>query len=171
MTVPLGGVLKAKTIVFDPPLPETKQGAIERLGFGLLNKVVVAFDKPFWPESTPMIGLAGNNQPVTDLVNGLIFAGEPLLVGLRGGQAAWSRESMSDTDAVDELITAIDAPKPTVHRDEMGRRPICPGSYSFIAVGSSPDDMHALGEPVGDRLMFAGEATDPSGSAPSTAPT
>ncbi len=35
------------------------------------------------------------------------------------------------------------------------------GSYSFIAVGSSPDDMHALGEPVGDRLMFAGEATNP----------
>ncbi len=63
----------------------------------MLNKVVVAFDKPFWPESTPMIGLAGNNQPVTDLVNGLIFfAGKPLLVGLRGGQAAWSRESMSD---------------------------------------------------------------------------
>ena len=161
VTVPLG-VLKAKTIVFDPPLPEAKQGAIDRLGFGVLNKVVVAFDKPFWPESTPMIGLAGNNQPVTDLVNGLIFAGKPLLVGLRGGQAAWSRESMSDVDAVDELITAIDAPKPTGSIvTKWGTDQYARGSYSFIAVGSSPDDMHALGEPVGDRLMFAGEATNP----------
>lgn len=161
VTVPLG-VLKAGTIAFDPPLPETKREAIERLGFGLLNKVVVAFDTPFWPESTPMIGLVGNNQPVTDLVNGLVFAGKPLVVGLRGGQAAWSRESMSDTDAVNELITAIDAPKPTGSIvTKWGTDQYARGSYSFIAVGSSPDDMHALGEPVGDRLMFAGEATNP----------
>ncbi|MBB3605888.1 monoamine oxidase [Mycolicibacterium sp. BK556] len=161
VTVPLG-VLKAGAITFDPPLPEAKSKAIERLGFGLLNKVVVAFDKPFWPESTPMIGLVGKNQPVTDLVNGLVFADKPLLVGLRGGQAAWSRESMSDQDAVNELITAIDAPKPTgsiVTR--WGTDKYALGSYSFIAVGSSPDDMHALGEPVGERLLFAGEATNP----------
>lgn len=161
VTVPLG-VLKAGTITFDPPLPEAKRHAIDKLGFGLLNKVVLAFDKPFWPESTPMIGLVGNNQPVTDLVNGLVFAGKPLLVGLRGGQAAWSRESLSDQDAVTELTAAIDAPTPTgsiVTR--WGTDQYARGSYSFIAVGSSPDDMHALGEPVGERLLFAGEATNP----------
>jgi monoamine oxidase len=38
ITVPLG-VLKEKAIVFDPPLPEEKQSAIDRLGFGNLNKV------------------------------------------------------------------------------------------------------------------------------------
>jgi monoamine oxidase len=161
VTVPLG-VLKAGTVAFDPPLPQAKRDAIERLGFGLLNKVVVAFDKPFWPESTPMIGLVGNNQPVTDLVNGLVFAGKPLLVGLRGGQAAWSRESMSDQDAVNELITAIDAPTPTGSIvTKWGTDQYARGSYSFIAVGSSPDDMHALGDAVGERLMFAGEATNP----------
>jgi monoamine oxidase len=161
VTVPLG-VLKTGTIAFDPPLPDAKLHAIEKLGFGLLNKVVVAFDKPFWPESTPMIGLVGNNQPVTDLLNGLVFGDKPLLVGLRGGQAAWSRESLSDQDAVAELITAIDAPTPTgsiVTR--WGTDQYARGSYSFIAVGSSPDDMHALGEPVGERLLFAGEATNP----------
>ncbi|KAA0107764.1 FAD-dependent oxidoreductase [Mycolicibacterium sp. P1-5] len=161
VTVPLG-VLKAGTIAFDPPLPEAKRNAIARLGFGLLNKVVVAFDKPFWPESTPMIGLVGNNQPVTDLVNGLVFAGKPLLVGLRGGQAAWSRESMSDQDAVNELVTAIGAPEPTGSIvTKWGTDQYARGSYSFIAVGSSPDDMHTLGDPVGERLMFAGEATNP----------
>ena len=38
ITAPLG-VLKADTIDFDPPLPGWKQGAIDRMGFGLLNKV------------------------------------------------------------------------------------------------------------------------------------
>ena len=38
ITVPLG-VLKAETVTFEPPLPDWKSGAIERLGYGLLNKV------------------------------------------------------------------------------------------------------------------------------------
>ena len=37
MAVPLG-VLKAASIRFSPPLPVRKQEAIQRLGFGLLNK-------------------------------------------------------------------------------------------------------------------------------------
>ena len=38
ITVPLG-VLKTGSITFSPPLPPRKQGAIDRLGFGALNKV------------------------------------------------------------------------------------------------------------------------------------
>lgn len=38
VTTPLG-VLKANGVKFSPPLPDWKAGAIERLGYGLLNKV------------------------------------------------------------------------------------------------------------------------------------
>lgn len=38
LTAPLG-VLKTDTIDFDPPLPPWKRAAIDRMGFGLLNKV------------------------------------------------------------------------------------------------------------------------------------
>lgn len=40
VTLPLG-VLKAmpETVIFQPPLPEWKTKAIERMGFGNLNKV------------------------------------------------------------------------------------------------------------------------------------
>ena len=38
VTVPLG-VLKKGALKFDPPLPERKLGAIQRMGFGTLNKV------------------------------------------------------------------------------------------------------------------------------------
>lgn len=41
ITAPLG-VLKQQSIDFDPPLPPWKQHAVERLGFGLLNKVHVS---------------------------------------------------------------------------------------------------------------------------------
>jgi lysine-specific histone demethylase 1 len=47
-SLPLG-VLKAATCpVFDPPLPPRKLQAVERLGFGTLNKVLLVFDRPFW---------------------------------------------------------------------------------------------------------------------------
>ncbi len=165
VTVPLG-VLKAEAIEFDPPLPGAKRAAIERLGFGLVNKVVLKFDEPFWPESSSMFGLVGEGLPVNDLVNGLVFAGVPLLVGLRGGDAARTREALSDRDAVAEVVAALGAPEPTgAVITRWAADPYARGSYSFLAVGSSPDDQRALAAPVGERLMFAGEATDPEFSA------
>jgi len=38
--------------------------------------------------------------------------------------------------------------------------PYAVGSYSFLAVGATPQHRAALAEPIGDRLFFAGEATD-----------
>lgn len=159
VTVPLG-VLKAGTIVFDPPLPEPKRLAIERLGFGVLDKVVLAYDDPFWPQEPDVFGIVGEDQPVCDLVNGLRFAARPLLVGLRGGANARARERDSDERTVREVTRVLGGPEPAgalVTRwaaDEYAR-----GSYSFLAVGSSPNDQRALAEPVGERLAFAGEAT------------
>jgi polyamine oxidase len=160
VTIPLG-VLKAGTIAFDPPLPDEKQSAIERLGFGLLDKVVLKFDEPFWPDAD-VIGLVGSEQPVSMLINGETFADVPLLVGLRGGGDARAREALSDQDAVAQVVAALNAPNPTGSLvTRWAEDPFARGSYSFVAVGSSPDDMEALGEPVGERLLFAGEATNP----------
>ena len=159
VTVPLG-VLKAGAIAFDPPLPDAKRRAIERLGFGLLNKVVLAFEEPFWPEAPDMLGLLGSAQPVGDVLNGLTFADSPVLVGIRGGAAARSLESLSDENAVAEVVEAMAAPEPTgAVVTRWAADPYARGSYSFVAVGSSPADQRALAEPVGDRLLFAGEAT------------
>src|SRR5262249_43406815 len=47
VTVPLG-VMKAKTIAFDPPLPTAHQGAIDRTGFGALEKVALAYERAVW---------------------------------------------------------------------------------------------------------------------------
>ena len=39
--------------------------------------------------------------------------------------------------------------------------PFALGSYSYVPVGASPDDMRRLGEPLSDRLILCGEATVP----------
>ena len=159
VTVPLG-VLKADAIVFDPPLPASKRRAVERLGFGLLDKVVLRFDEPFWPEDPDTFGLVGRDQPVSDLINGVRFAEVPLLVGLRGGSNALVREGYSDEQTIDEIAEALGAPDPVgALVTRWAADPFARGSYSFLGVGSSPDDQRALAEPVGDRLGFAGEAT------------
>lgn len=90
VTVPLG-VLKAGAVTFVPPLPEAKQRAVRRLGFGVLDKVVLAFDDAHWPAEPDMLGVVGADAPVTDLVNGLRFGETPLLIGLRGGANARTR--------------------------------------------------------------------------------
>jgi hypothetical protein len=56
VTLPLG-VLKANTVEFNPPLPDWKKGAIDRLGYGLLNKVVLVYDRAFWDIESDMVGL------------------------------------------------------------------------------------------------------------------
>ena len=50
VTVPLG-VLKAQKIAFVPPLPAWKMSAIERIGMGVVEKVVLKFEKAFWRSS------------------------------------------------------------------------------------------------------------------------
>lgn len=48
------------TVRFEPPLPNWKQSAIRRLGFGNLNKVVLCFDRIFWDPATNLFGHVGS---------------------------------------------------------------------------------------------------------------
>lgn len=63
VTVPLG-VLKNNGIIFEPALPEYKQQSIDRLGFGVYDKVFVTFDGPveleqggFWPDDANTVSV------------------------------------------------------------------------------------------------------------------
>lgn len=48
VTVPLGVLKRSDKVKFLPPLPPRKQAAIQRLGFGCLNKVMLLFPHCFW---------------------------------------------------------------------------------------------------------------------------
>jgi hypothetical protein len=49
-TLPLG-VLKSGSVQFSPLLPKNKTEAISKLGVGLQDKIVLAFDKKFWTDT------------------------------------------------------------------------------------------------------------------------
>ena len=39
--------LLAKKELFEPPLPEKRQDSMKKLVFGVVNKIFLAYDKPF----------------------------------------------------------------------------------------------------------------------------
>lgn len=96
VTVPLG-VLKARSITFDPPLPDAKHQSIDRLGMGVLEKVVLRFDTVFWDDAD-LLGFVGNDEgrfaewlnlaPATDV---------PILVGFNAGSVGRNLLARSDT--------------------------------------------------------------------------
>ena len=170
VTVPLG-VLQAGAIAFEPPLPAEKLAAIARLEMGTMEKVVLRFEHAFWREAgSANLGYIGERPgEFPAFLDFTASAGAPTLVCLVGGQSARDMlDRMSDAEIeeralavlaeiLDEEIPAPLAVAVTRWRDD----PFARGSYSFMPVGASPADMRTLGEPVGERLLFAGEATVP----------
>lgn len=61
-TLPLG-VLKSDDVLFKPALPRWKQQAIENIGFGNLNKVVLEFTSVFWNSSVDYFGIVPKPTP------------------------------------------------------------------------------------------------------------
>jgi len=168
VTVPLG-VLQAGSITFAPALPAAKVAAIGRLEMGSLEKVILRWPSAFWPEGADAAWLhAGATRGEFPLIVDLSgSAGAPTLVLVHGGsRAREALDTMSDEALVASAIAVLEsvlggpvpAPLDAVVTRWRGD-PYCRGSYSFPALGQSLDDFDSLAAPVGDRVLFAGEAT------------
>ncbi len=169
VTVPLG-VLKAalfeRQIVFSPPLPETKQRAIERLGVGLCNKVALRFARPFWPPTSELLGCATPGSAVQVFHNLLPALGQPVLVAHLAGAEAWRLEALPESELMAQVMAVLrdlfgtHTPSPQAALiTRWGNDPQARGALSYLARETLKDDPQALREPVADRLFFAGEAT------------
>lgn len=168
VTVPLG-VLKSGAIEFDPPLPASHTNAIERLGFGRFEKLVLRFDSAFW-DDVDQIGVAGRpGAPFTGWYNLARISGAPALMAINGGAAAAAVGGMTvqrQSDLAAEVLAGIYPgrfrPPVAAQASRWWTDSFSRGSYSFTAVGSGADDRVALAEPVDDRLWLAGEAQHPT---------
>ena len=166
VTVPLG-VLKDERIKFKPKLPFNKRNAIESLGMGSLEKVVLQFNETFWPEG----GLLYIDQPQGMLpmyIDTSPLQKKPTLVIYHGGNQAKATLGKNDEEikdlALERLSKAlgINIPDPINYRvSRWSSDPFSLGSYSFIPVGSSAKDMLTLSEQTNCRVFYAGEATTP----------
>uniref|UniRef100_A0ACD5ZIV9 Uncharacterized protein n=1 Tax=Avena sativa TaxID=4498 RepID=A0ACD5ZIV9_AVESA len=172
-TVPLG-VLKKGDIDFVPELPTQKREAIRRLGFGLLNKVVMLFPFDFWDGRVDTFGHltedSGQRGEFFLFYSYSSVSGGPLLVALVAGESAINFEKRSPMENVEKVLDTlrkifspkgIEVPNPLqAICTRWGTDRFTYGSYSYVAIGSSGDDYDILAENVGDRVFFAGEATN-----------
>ena len=166
VTLPLG-VLKRGDVAFDPPLPAAHQGAIARIGNGLLNKIVLAFPRAFWPPEAHYLRSLSDrpDNAAPELVSLQPHLNVPVLVALVGGSAARRIEMLPDAAQADLVMEALrrmfgnGIPRPVETRVTRWSRDVfARGAYSFLPVGASLDDHAALCRPVAGRIFLAGEA-------------
>ncbi len=165
-TLPLG-VLKSPRVVFSPRLPSGIQGAIGRLGFGRAFKMALKFPKLYWDADEHFFGVVGATRPQSiEMLNMTSYTQQPMLLIEANQDLAATLESATETEAVSRVMLDVrrafgaSVAEPTaVVRTNWGSSPFTRGSYSYMAVGSSPQDQQALaaGAGTGARLVFAGE--------------
>lgn len=180
ITVPLG-ILQNGDISFVPKLPEKKQTAINNIGFGVVDKIVMEFEKPFWVskkhethandngefEGPDQIGRVSKEQGVFSFFVSLWrCAGAPILIAVTSGKFAEFIEKSNDSEVLDMALTALDDMFPNRHSSRLVSHTVTRwkadqfsrGSYSYPRVGTTPQDYIEFSKPVGN-LYFAGEAT------------
>ncbi|NXO04834.1 PAOX oxidase, partial [Rhinopomastus cyanomelas] len=192
ITVPLGFLKECHQDFFQPPLPEQKAEAIRRLGFGTNNKIFLEFEKPFWEPQHQLLNVVWEDEspleePSADLEKnwfkkliGFVVLQPPeqhghVLCGFIAGKESEYMETLSDMEVLSTMTHVLrtltgnpflPAPR-SVLRSRWHSAPYTRGSYSYVAVGSSGDDIDALAQPLPEeledpkplQLLFAGEAT------------
>lgn len=166
VTLPLG-VLKSGRVAFTPQLPAPKRQAIQRLGMGVANRVVLRFPRAFWARNREALAyVAHQHGELPVFLDMDHYVGEPILVGFWAGSAARAVEGLSEGRVVGRALGVLrriyggNVPDPVgAAVTRWGRDPFSFGSYSHVPVGASLADYRRLAEPVAGRLFFAGEAT------------
>lgn len=166
MTIPLG-VLKKQKIHFDPAMPAQKSAAIGRMKMGVLDKTILVFDQPFWPQKADYLQILpqGDNR-LQEFMNLYKYLRKPALMGFTGGRFARRLEQLSDAEVLHlhektlKSVFGLDYVSPRrMLQTRWHTETYSAGSYSIFAAGSTLKDHRRLAEPF-QRLHFAGEATN-----------
>ncbi|KAK2099367.1 hypothetical protein P7K49_024818 [Saguinus oedipus] len=144
---------------FDPALPAEKAEAIRKIGFGTNNKIFLEFEEPFWEPDCQLIQVVWEDtSPLEDPAPALRDAWFRKLIGfvVLPAFGPWSWGSLGRPGMVVPggglLFSAqrnprLPAPK-SVLRSRWHSAPYTRGSYSYVAVGSTGDDLDLLAQPL-----------------------
>ncbi|KAL6496530.1 hypothetical protein OROGR_029788 [Orobanche gracilis] len=176
---------------FDPPLPNFKTGAISRLGYGVVDKVFLKLSQEINTNSFPLLQMVFHpthsefrDPMIPHWIRKTsflcpIYSNSRVVLSWFTGQEAMELESLTDDEIIDGFEKTVSHLLPSelkelkfekVLRTQWGTNPLFLGSYSYVAVGSSTDDMDTLAEPLPEinghddsspplQILFAGEAT------------
>ena len=174
VTVP-PGVLRKKDLIFDPPLSKEWYHAIHNLGVYKTARVIVGFDKVFWPEDVGSFSVFSDTakdgflQMWTNLYR---LTGSPYLAGNVFGETSTLFEKMSDTELKLKIrlilseILGKEAMKNNkiklISRSNWGEDEFTFGSLSYPKVGSNLELWKTLQQPVCPHIYFAGSYTQAS---------
>ena len=166
ITIPLG-CLKQQTITFKPPLPQWKLNAIEQLGFGDTDKIIIQFDTVFWNDKWTILYLADAPFPFA-----LCNPKKRILSFMIGGRRAQAMENEKDETTLRQVMDSLKQAFPEQKfkleqyiiskwtQDKFAR-----GSYSYFKVNSSTETMELLAKECAEnRLFWAGEHTSDGAS-------
>ncbi|XP_052771740.1 spermine oxidase-like [Mya arenaria] len=183
------GVLKASCDrMFEPPLPKEKKESIEKLGFGIVDRLNLYFDEPIVDADIFRVELLWDDHQYKDNVRNptdlatswfrKIYSFEAVHSNVISawvcGKEALYMESLSEDQIASDIRDVLqkflkkDIPAPSrVIRTRWGNSKNTRGSYCFIKVGASVSDVETLGQPLNNAqgqpvVQFAGEATHPS---------
>ncbi len=109
VSVPLG-VLKRDQLKFDPPLPEDKRAAIQRMGMGTVDKLYLLFDEPFWDRDPSVIMVPEHGLPAGQFqlwMNLYKYVGAPVLLGFNGGPPALQIARLSDDEVLERALSSL----------------------------------------------------------------
>ncbi|XP_074641836.1 spermine oxidase-like isoform X2 [Tubulanus polymorphus] len=184
VSISLGCLKDNSQRLFAPSLPPNKILAIQRLEFGVVDKIILEFKSPIIDSDLRMIQLLWDRSQVPDgdmkhtwyrKIYSFEVVHDNVLVGWLSGKEAMYMESLSEeevgracVEALRKFLKRSDIPLPVkVTKTAWYHHPYSRGAYTYIPVGSSIDDIEALQEPICTSsgkplLLFAGEATHTS---------
>jgi monoamine oxidase len=100
VAVPLS-VVRAGVIDFASGLPAQVSNAVDLMGSGCMEKVILRFDRKFWDVGAHVIGVAGTPQGrFLDWYDISNVIGVPALVGFTVGDAARELNRWTDREVV-----------------------------------------------------------------------
>jgi monoamine oxidase len=168
ITIPLG-VLKSKQIEFNPPLPQWKLDVIDRIGFGYYEKVFLLWDRAWWNVTDfYFVRTSSQSTEFRYYVYANKWNNKSMLTCIFSGRAASrliSKQNQNEVieeirDTLQKMFPDIVVPPPVEsYMTNWNEDSFSYGSYSYISVKQKYEDPLYLSEPIGDRLLFAGEAT------------
>ena len=171
MTVPVS-LYQNDDISFSPPLPQSKVDAFKKIGMGAGLKIVMSFNRAFWPVDAdsifgrgivPEYVVASRGRSTSSFVltatimgdNATTLASRPATIVstiLADLDSLFGRNSASTTLLKAEII-------------DWSSEPYAKGAYSYPVVGGGLAINREFAQPLLSRLFFAGEATHFGGHA------
>ncbi|XP_029157488.1 spermine oxidase-like [Nylanderia fulva] len=184
VTVSLGVLKHQHAKMFLPGLPAEKVEAINKLGYGHVNKIFLEYARPFWVWREGSINLAWSAEELAnrcDWVKGVVNVEElpnsqHVLCAWVCGREATDMELCSDEEVVESMTALLrqftgdtTLPYPAnILRTKWCMDQYFAGAYSYMAMDSIIGHQCDLASPLPDScesippiLLFAGEATIP----------